>query len=72
MQQTQSNASERTRSYSSAKVAALMIVIELGEAIREELDTVVSPDGRIIFNVYGGTVTLHVHQTAPAEKGGES
>lgn len=73
MQQTQSIAGERTRSYSSAKVAALMI--ELGEAIREELDTVattVSPDGRIIFNVYGGTVTIHVHQTAPAEKGGES
>lgn len=72
MQQTQSNASERTRSYSSAKVAALMI--ELGETIREEMDTVattVRTDGHIIFNIYGSTVTIHLDdEAAPAGKGG--
>lgn len=73
MQQTQSIAAERTRSYSSAKVAALMI--ELGETIREEMDTVattVRTDGHIIFNIYGSTVTIHLEdEAAPAGKGGE-
>lgn len=72
MQQTQSIPGERTRSYSSAKVAALMI--ELGETIREEMDTVattVRTDGHIIFNIYGSTVTIHLDDAAaPAGKGG--
>lgn len=72
MQQTQSIAGERTRSCSSAKVAALMI--ELGETIREEMDTVattVRTDGHIIFNIYGSTVTIHLDdEAAPAGKGG--
>ncbi len=72
MQQTQSIPGERTRSYSSAKVAALMI--ELGETIREEMDTVattVRTDGHIIFNIYGSTVTIHLDdEAAPAGKGG--
>ena len=73
MQDTNNNAAERTRSCSSAKVAALMI--ELGEAIREEMDTVattVRTDGHIIFNIYGSTVTIHLNDAAaPAGKGGE-
>lgn len=72
MPQTQSIAGERTRSCSSAKVAALMI--ELGETIREEMDTVattVRTDGHIIFNIYGSTVTIHLDDAAaPAGKGG--
>lgn len=72
MQQTQSIAGERTRSCSSAKVAALMI--ELGETILEEMDTVattVRTDGHIIFNIYGSTVTIHLDDAAaPAGKGG--
>lgn len=73
MQDTQSNAAERTRSCSSAKVAALMI--ELGETIREELDTVattVRADGHIIFNIYGGTVTIHITDPADSTKGGRA
>ena len=50
-------------------------MIELGETIREEMDTVattVRTDGHIIFNIYGSTVTIHLDDAAaPAGKGGE-
>ena len=72
MQDTNNNAAERTRSCSSAKVAALMI--ELVETIREEMDTLatrVRADGHIIFNIYGGTVTIHIPEPADSAKGGK-
>lgn len=49
-------------------------MIELGETIREEMDTVattVRADGHIIFNIYGGTVTIHIPEPADSAKGGK-